>query len=80
MSFLSPQVGKIPENVLSKLTAKILLGLVFLHKKHMVHRDIKVWGGGEEGQHMVHRDIKVGGQEGRREGAAGGGGAGGKEG
>ena len=37
-------MGKIPENILSKITAKILHGLVFLHKKHMVHRDIKVGG------------------------------------
>lgn len=36
------KVGKIPENVLSKITAKVLMGLVYLHKnKHLVHRDIK---------------------------------------
>nr|BCL66130.1 serine/threonine-protein kinase [Volvox africanus] len=36
------KVGKIPENVLSKMTAKILRALAFLHKeKHLVHRDIK---------------------------------------
>jgi len=35
------KVHRIPENILSKITAKILIGLGFLHKKHMVHRDIK---------------------------------------
>jgi serine/threonine protein kinase len=36
-------VGKIPENVLSKMTAKILRALAHLHReKHLVHRDIKV--------------------------------------
>jgi serine/threonine protein kinase len=36
------RVGHIPENVLSRLTARILTGLTYLHKhKHMVHRDIK---------------------------------------
>mmetsp|Transcript_9782 Transcript_9782/g.24382 ORF Transcript_9782/g.24382 Transcript_9782/m.24382 type:complete len:480 (-) Transcript_9782:340-1779(-) len=36
------KVGSIPENILSKVTGKILQGLTFLHKhKHMVHRDIK---------------------------------------
>jgi hypothetical protein len=31
------QVGRIPENILSKITAKILRGLWFLHRnKHMV--------------------------------------------
>ncbi|PNW81498.1 hypothetical protein CHLRE_06g249150v5 [Chlamydomonas reinhardtii] len=36
------KVGKIPENVLSKMTAKILRALAYLHReKHMVHRDIK---------------------------------------
>lgn len=33
------QVGKIPENILSKITAKILTALNYLHKeKHMVRR------------------------------------------
>ncbi|KAL6760254.1 mitogen-activated protein kinase [Haematococcus lacustris] len=36
------KVGRIPENILSKITAKILRGLQYLHRnKHMVHRDIK---------------------------------------
>ncbi|PNH03249.1 Mitogen-activated protein kinase kinase 1 [Tetrabaena socialis] len=36
------KVGKIPEVVLSKMMAKILRALAFLHReKHMVHRDIK---------------------------------------
>lgn len=36
------KVGKIPENVLSKITGKVLMGLLYLHKnKHLVHRDIK---------------------------------------
>ncbi|GAX73570.1 hypothetical protein CEUSTIGMA_g1021.t1 [Chlamydomonas eustigma] len=35
------KVVKIPENVLSKMTAKITKGLMLLHKRHMVHRDIK---------------------------------------
>ncbi|GFR43202.1 hypothetical protein Agub_g4240 [Astrephomene gubernaculifera] len=36
------KVGKVPENVLSKMTAKILKALAYLHReKHMVHRDIK---------------------------------------
>nr|BBC28469.1 serine/threonine-protein kinase [Yamagishiella unicocca] len=36
------KVGKIPENVLSKMTAKMLRALAYLHReKHMVHRDIK---------------------------------------
>jgi len=34
--------GKIPENVLSKLTRELLRGLEYLHKKlHLIHRDIK---------------------------------------
>lgn len=36
------KVQKIPENVLSKITAPILRGLVYLHRnKRMIHRDIK---------------------------------------
>mmetsp|Transcript_13183 Transcript_13183/g.23470 ORF Transcript_13183/g.23470 Transcript_13183/m.23470 type:complete len:485 (-) Transcript_13183:419-1873(-) len=36
------KVKKIPENVLSKVTASVLHGLAHLHRKsHMVHRDIK---------------------------------------
>ncbi len=35
-AFLSLQVGRIPEDVLSKITSKVLQGLAFLHKKHMV--------------------------------------------
>ncbi|MEW5306381.1 MAG: hypothetical protein WDW36_008849 [Sanguina aurantia] len=36
------KVGPIPENILSKITAKILTGLNYLHRnKHLVHRDIK---------------------------------------
>jgi len=35
------QVGRIPENVLSRITARVLQGLSFLHRKHLVHRDIK---------------------------------------
>mmetsp|Transcript_39505 Transcript_39505/g.100942 ORF Transcript_39505/g.100942 Transcript_39505/m.100942 type:complete len:484 (-) Transcript_39505:27-1478(-) len=36
------KVKKIPENILSKITEKVLHGLTHLHRKsHMVHRDIK---------------------------------------
>ena len=37
-----PQVGTIPEPVVSRITARVLQGLAFLHRKHLVHRDIKV--------------------------------------
>eukprot|EP00003_Mantamonas_plastica_P030918 TRINITY_DN7826_c0_g2_i2.p1 TRINITY_DN7826_c0_g2~~TRINITY_DN7826_c0_g2_i2.p1 ORF type:complete len:600 (-),score=156.89 TRINITY_DN7826_c0_g2_i2:37-1836(-) len=34
--------GSIPENVLSQITRKVLLGLVYLHKdRHTIHRDLK---------------------------------------
>ncbi|KAF5830666.1 kinase-like domain-containing protein [Dunaliella salina] len=36
------KVGSIPEDILSLITARILVGLTYLHRqKHMVHRDIK---------------------------------------
>ncbi len=39
------QVGNIPENVLSKMTAKILKALSYLHRdKHMVRMGAGVWG------------------------------------
>jgi len=35
-------VKRIPEDILSRITAKVLTGLQYLHRKsHMVHRDIK---------------------------------------
>ena len=30
------QVGRIPEGVLSRITARVLQGLSFLHRKHLV--------------------------------------------
>lgn len=42
ISDLQKQCTKIPENILSKLTRELLLGLEYLHKKlHLIHRDIK---------------------------------------
>eukprot|EP01102_Stenamoeba_stenopodia_P016845 TRINITY_DN5934_c0_g1_i2.p1 TRINITY_DN5934_c0_g1~~TRINITY_DN5934_c0_g1_i2.p1 ORF type:complete len:330 (-),score=79.54 TRINITY_DN5934_c0_g1_i2:39-1028(-) len=36
------QVGKIPENVLGKITDQLLRGIEYIHKElHVVHRDIK---------------------------------------
>jgi serine/threonine protein kinase len=37
-------VGRIPEGVLSRICARVLQGLAFLHRRHLVHRDIKVGG------------------------------------
>ena len=30
------KVGRIPENVLSRITARVLQGLTYLHRKHLV--------------------------------------------
>lgn len=35
------KVGKIPEDVLSAMTRRVLQGLAYLHANHTVHRDIK---------------------------------------
>mmetsp|Transcript_38297 Transcript_38297/g.46189 ORF Transcript_38297/g.46189 Transcript_38297/m.46189 type:complete len:487 (+) Transcript_38297:237-1697(+) len=36
------KTGPLPEEMIAKVTARVLTGLVFLHnKRHMVHRDIK---------------------------------------
>jgi len=35
------RVGKIPEDVLSAMTCRVLQGLAYLHANHTVHRDIK---------------------------------------
>jgi serine/threonine protein kinase len=35
------EFGKLEENVIARYTQQVLLGLRYLHKQRIVHRDIK---------------------------------------